>query len=238
MNGAQIGSNSSLGKVGAEQHVVGIGDFNGDGKADILFRSDNGTLSTWQMNGGQIQSQPEPRRGRPRMARLRHRRLRRRRQGRHPVPQRQRHRGGVGDERHANRGPADRQPARDRRKPRRASLRGPLWKSADQVQYAYARSKRRPFIWFSRPRLLDRLPINLLDPPHTRRQLLLRIATRPQPEPCNPHRWPSRPRRPAPSCSPVQWQPASAASATTCEQAKSRLVHPGGPPSEPRTWRQ
>ena len=43
--------------------------------------------------------------------------------------------------------------------------RGPLWKSADQVQYAYARLMRRPFRWFSRPRLRDRLPINLLDLP-------------------------------------------------------------------------
>ena len=39
--------------------------------------------------------------------------------------------------------------------------RGPLWKSADRVHYAYARSRRRPVSWFSRPRLLDRLPIIL-----------------------------------------------------------------------------
>ena len=35
-------------------HVVGTGDFNGDGRSDILWRNDNGQLSDWlgQANGG------------------------------------------------------------------------------------------------------------------------------------------------------------------------------------------
>ena len=35
-------------------HVAGIGDYNGDGRADILWRSDDGQLSDWlgQPNGG------------------------------------------------------------------------------------------------------------------------------------------------------------------------------------------
>ena len=35
-------------------HVVGTGDFNGDGRDDILWRNDNGQLSDWlgQANGG------------------------------------------------------------------------------------------------------------------------------------------------------------------------------------------
>ena len=35
-------------------HVVGLGDFNGDGKTDILWRDDSGLLATWlgQANGG------------------------------------------------------------------------------------------------------------------------------------------------------------------------------------------
>ena len=31
-----------------------IGDFNGDGKSDILWRNTNGTLIDWTMNGSQI----------------------------------------------------------------------------------------------------------------------------------------------------------------------------------------
>ena len=36
-----------------------------------------------------------------------------------------------------------------------------LMESADRVHYAYSRSRRHPLSWFSRPRLLDRLPIIL-----------------------------------------------------------------------------
>ena len=34
--------------------VVGTGDFNGDGKSDILWRNTNGTVAIWEMNGGQV----------------------------------------------------------------------------------------------------------------------------------------------------------------------------------------
>src|SRR5262249_9407749 len=34
--------------------IVGTGDFNGDGKADILLRNTNGTFVDWTMNGAQI----------------------------------------------------------------------------------------------------------------------------------------------------------------------------------------
>jgi len=39
---------------GTAWHVVGSGDFNGDGRDDILWRNDNGTLTDWlgQTNGG------------------------------------------------------------------------------------------------------------------------------------------------------------------------------------------
>ncbi len=38
----------------AAWHVVGTGDFNGDGRDDILWRNDNGQISNWlgQANGG------------------------------------------------------------------------------------------------------------------------------------------------------------------------------------------
>src|SRR5262249_34230815 len=34
--------------------VAGIGDFNGDGSADVLWRNINGSLVEWQMNGTTI----------------------------------------------------------------------------------------------------------------------------------------------------------------------------------------
>jgi hypothetical protein len=36
-----------------EWHVVGTGDFDGDGTDDILWRHDDGTLANWLMDGGQ-----------------------------------------------------------------------------------------------------------------------------------------------------------------------------------------
>jgi hypothetical protein len=32
-------------------HVIGTGDFNGDGKSDILFQNTNGNVAIWEMNG-------------------------------------------------------------------------------------------------------------------------------------------------------------------------------------------
>jgi hypothetical protein len=38
----------------ADWHVRGIGDFNGDGKSDVLWQNDNGGVALWQMNGNQF----------------------------------------------------------------------------------------------------------------------------------------------------------------------------------------
>jgi FG-GAP-like repeat/Right handed beta helix region/FG-GAP repeat len=38
--------------VGLEWHVVGVGDFNGDGRSDILWRHDNSQVAIWYMAGG------------------------------------------------------------------------------------------------------------------------------------------------------------------------------------------
>ncbi|MBV9978310.1 MAG: VCBS repeat-containing protein [Hyphomicrobiales bacterium] len=60
MNGAQIASiqNVTLGGApatpDASWNVAGIGDFNGDGKSDILWQNTNGSLIDWTMNGSQI----------------------------------------------------------------------------------------------------------------------------------------------------------------------------------------
>jgi len=38
--------------VGADWQVAGVGDFNGDGHADILWRNTNGDIQLWLENGG------------------------------------------------------------------------------------------------------------------------------------------------------------------------------------------
>ncbi|HUD87639.1 MAG TPA: FG-GAP-like repeat-containing protein [Xanthobacteraceae bacterium] len=56
MNGTTIinPSSTGLGNVPLNWTVVGVGDFNGDGKADILWRDTAGDLSIWLMNGTTI----------------------------------------------------------------------------------------------------------------------------------------------------------------------------------------
>jgi hypothetical protein len=36
--------------------VIGTGDFDGDGKSDLLWRTDSGALAIWEMNGAQIKA--------------------------------------------------------------------------------------------------------------------------------------------------------------------------------------
>ncbi|MDI9847256.1 VCBS repeat-containing protein, partial [Rhodoblastus sp. 17X3] len=62
MNGSQIGSAQPITYQGAAVNldaswsVAGVGDFNGDGKADVLWRNTNGALYDWTMIGSQIAS--------------------------------------------------------------------------------------------------------------------------------------------------------------------------------------
>ena len=39
-----------FGQVDASWHIAATGDFNGDGKSDILWHNDNGSYVTWDMN--------------------------------------------------------------------------------------------------------------------------------------------------------------------------------------------
>jgi len=52
--GFLLNDDIALTNVATSWHVVGTGDFNGDGRDDILWRNDNGQLSNWlgQANGG------------------------------------------------------------------------------------------------------------------------------------------------------------------------------------------
>jgi len=56
MNGASILASASIGTVGPAWHVANVGDYNGDGNADILWRNDNGALAVWVMNGFSVTS--------------------------------------------------------------------------------------------------------------------------------------------------------------------------------------
>jgi hypothetical protein len=63
MNGTQIkfadyirSGSAKVGAPGADWHVVVSGDFDADGKADLLWRTDGGALAIWEMNGTQIKT--------------------------------------------------------------------------------------------------------------------------------------------------------------------------------------
>ena len=54
MNGTSIIGAGALANPGPSWHVAGTGDFNGDGKADILWQNSDGTPVIWLMNGASI----------------------------------------------------------------------------------------------------------------------------------------------------------------------------------------
>jgi serralysin len=50
MNATAVGP-VGPGNPGPSWHVEGTGDFNGDGKSDILWQNDDGTPAIWFMDG-------------------------------------------------------------------------------------------------------------------------------------------------------------------------------------------
>jgi hypothetical protein len=60
MNGSQVLQTGVLGSVPASWTAAETGDFDGDGKSDILWRNTaNGAVAIWFMNGVQVSS-PAP----------------------------------------------------------------------------------------------------------------------------------------------------------------------------------
>ncbi|MGD0368277.1 MAG: VCBS repeat-containing protein, partial [Acidobacteriaceae bacterium] len=52
MNGTTLTSSGSLGYVSSDWSIAGVGDFNGDGKSDILWQnSTTGQIYIWFING-------------------------------------------------------------------------------------------------------------------------------------------------------------------------------------------
>ena len=56
MNGATIVSNQAVANLGLDWHVLGTGDFNADGRTDVLLQHNGGQVVMWQMNGSSIVS--------------------------------------------------------------------------------------------------------------------------------------------------------------------------------------
>jgi VCBS repeat protein len=54
MNGNSVSSQVVLSNPGTQWHIAGSGDFNIDGRADILWQSSDGTPMIWTMNGTSV----------------------------------------------------------------------------------------------------------------------------------------------------------------------------------------
>src|SRR5438034_8960503 len=60
MNGQQVQAEGAVAHVPvtSDWHVEGVGDFNGDGNSDVLWRQDgSGQVYVWEMNGRQVQAE-------------------------------------------------------------------------------------------------------------------------------------------------------------------------------------
>jgi len=54
MNGAAVIGAASLGNPGPDWHLMGAGDYNNDGKSDILWQNSSGAVAIWEMNGTSV----------------------------------------------------------------------------------------------------------------------------------------------------------------------------------------
>jgi hypothetical protein len=44
----------SVGNPGPGWHVMGVGDYNNDGRSDILFQNRSGEVALWELNGTSV----------------------------------------------------------------------------------------------------------------------------------------------------------------------------------------
>jgi hypothetical protein len=56
MNGATVSSAGGPGSVPTNWLIVQTGDYDGDGKSDLLWRDDSGNTAMWFMNGVTVAS--------------------------------------------------------------------------------------------------------------------------------------------------------------------------------------
>ena len=54
MNGSNVVANAQLGFADPSWHIAGVGDYNGDGKSDILWQNQNGAVDIWEVNGTNV----------------------------------------------------------------------------------------------------------------------------------------------------------------------------------------
>ena len=55
-NGTSVTSSAVVADPGPNWRAIGTGDFNGDGRSDILLQSTNGSVAIWQMSGTSLTS--------------------------------------------------------------------------------------------------------------------------------------------------------------------------------------
>src|SRR5437763_12924090 len=53
IGGGSVGG-GSLVHPGPHWHVIGTGDFNGDGNSDVLWQNDSGEIVIWELNGTRV----------------------------------------------------------------------------------------------------------------------------------------------------------------------------------------
>ena len=53
-----VSSTAVIATIPTNWHIDGAGDVNGDGKGDLLWRHDNGSVGVWLMNGASVISTP------------------------------------------------------------------------------------------------------------------------------------------------------------------------------------
>jgi hypothetical protein len=56
MNGATVLSAGGVGSVPTTWSIALVGDYNGDGKSDLLWRDNLGNIAMWFMNGVTVSS--------------------------------------------------------------------------------------------------------------------------------------------------------------------------------------